>query len=53
VAGVPAELARLVRVAPWGNLEALDTALSEIGVDVAAVVVDPIASQFGVVLPKP
>jgi glutamate-1-semialdehyde 2,1-aminomutase len=53
VAGVPAELARLVRVVPWGNLEALDAALSEIGVDVAAVVVDPIASQFGVVPPKP
>jgi len=52
VAGVPADLARLVRVVPWGNIEALDAVLSEVGVDVAAVVLDPIASQFGVVAPK-
>jgi len=49
LAGIPIEVARLVRVAPWGNIEAFETLMSEVGVDTAAVVLDPIASQFGVV----
>ncbi|MGE5234900.1 MAG: aminotransferase class III-fold pyridoxal phosphate-dependent enzyme [Acidobacteriota bacterium] len=52
VAGVPADLARLVRVVPWGNLEALDAVLNETGSDIAAVVLDPLASQFGVIAPQ-
>ncbi len=43
VAGIPAEVARLVRVVPWGDVEALDNVLAEVGVDTAAVVLDPIA----------
>ena len=53
VAGLPAELARLVRVVPWGDAEAFTTILGEVGVDTAAVVLDPIAAQFGVIRPHP
>jgi glutamate-1-semialdehyde 2,1-aminomutase len=52
VAGIPAEHARLVRVVPWGDAEALGNVLAEAGVDTAAVVLDPIAAQFGVVRPS-
>ena len=53
VAGIPAELARLVRVVPWGDAEVLSNVLAEVGVDTAAVVLDPIAAQFGVIRPTP
>jgi glutamate-1-semialdehyde 2,1-aminomutase len=52
LAGIPSEVARLVRVAPWGNAEAFEELMSEVGVDTAAVVLDPIASQFGVLVPE-
>ncbi|MFI5166211.1 MAG: aminotransferase class III-fold pyridoxal phosphate-dependent enzyme [Thermoanaerobaculales bacterium] len=51
VAGLPAEIARLVRVVPWGDTDAFAAVLGEAGVDTAAVVLDPIAAQFGVVRP--
>lgn len=50
-AGVPADVARLVRVVPWGDAGELRKVLDEVGVDVAAVVLDPLALQFGVVPP--
>lgn len=53
VAGIPAEYARLVRVMPWGDIEAFSNVLTEVGVDTAAVVLDPIAAQFGVIRPAP
>jgi glutamate-1-semialdehyde 2,1-aminomutase len=53
VAGIPAEIARLVRVVPWGDAEALANVLAEVGGDTAAVVLDPIAAQFGVIGPGP
>ena len=53
VAGIPAEFARKVRVVPWGDVEALDNVLADVGGDTAAVVIDPIATQFGVVRPAP
>lgn len=53
VAGVPAELARLVRVVPWGDTDAFVEILGEVGVDTAAVVLDPIASLFGLLRPDP
>ena len=53
VAGVPAEHARLVHVVPWGDVEAFSNVLAEVGVDTAAVVLDPIAAQFGVIRPTP
>lgn len=53
IAGLLPELARTVRVVPWGNADALARVLEEVGVDTAAVIVDPIASQFGVIPPDP
>jgi glutamate-1-semialdehyde 2,1-aminomutase len=53
VAGIPADIVRYVRVAPWGNSEAFENLMAEVGVDTAAVIVDPIASQFGVIPPTP
>jgi len=53
VAGLHPELARVVRVVPWGNAEALEQVLDEVGVDTAAVILDPIASQFGGLRPDP
>jgi glutamate-1-semialdehyde 2,1-aminomutase len=53
VAGIPAEFARKVRVVPWGDVEALENVLAEVGADVAAVVLDPVAAQFGVIRPNP
>lgn len=53
VAGVPAELARLARVVPWGDSEAFTEVLGEVGVDTAAVLLDPVASVFGVLRPDP
>jgi glutamate-1-semialdehyde 2,1-aminomutase len=53
LAGIPNEVARLVRVAPWGNGEAFEEMMGEVGVDTAAVVLDPIASQLGVLTPDP
>jgi glutamate-1-semialdehyde 2,1-aminomutase len=52
VAGIPAEVARLVRVVPWGDIEAFTSVLAEVGGDTAAVVLDPIAAQFGVIRPS-
>ncbi len=53
VAGIPSELARLVRVVPWGDAETFSSVLGEVGVDTAAVILDPIGSQFGVIRPDP
>jgi glutamate-1-semialdehyde 2,1-aminomutase len=53
IAGIPPELAGLVRVAPWGDVEALSNVLAAVGKDTAAVVLDPIAAQFGVIRPSP
>lgn len=53
IAGLLPELMRTVRVVPWGNAEALARVLDEVGVDTAAVILDPIASQFGVIPPDP
>lgn len=53
VSGIPPEQARAVRIVPWGDLEALGKVLTEVGVDTAAVVLDPIASLFGALRPSP
>jgi len=53
VAGLHPELVRVVRVVPWGNADALEQVLDEVGVDTAAVILDPIAAQFGGLQPDP
>jgi glutamate-1-semialdehyde 2,1-aminomutase len=51
IAGIPSELARLVRVVPWGDADAFSAVIDEVGIDTAAVVLDPIGAQFGVIRP--
>jgi glutamate-1-semialdehyde 2,1-aminomutase len=51
VAGIPTEVAHLVRVVPWGDIEAFTNVLAESSADTAAVILDPIAAQFGVTRP--
>lgn len=53
VAGTPAEVSRLVRVVPWGDVDAFVAVMAEVGVDTAAVVLDPLALQYGVIPPTP
>lgn len=52
-AGVPASIAQEVITVPFNDLEGLETALARWGDDVAAVMVEPIVGNFGMVMPKP
>jgi glutamate-1-semialdehyde 2,1-aminomutase len=51
IGGIAADVARLVRVVPWGDADAFTNVLADVGSDTAAVVLDPIAAQLGVVHP--
>ncbi len=51
IAGLAPEVARLTRVVPWGDADTFRAVLDEVGVDVAGVVLDPVAAQFGVIAP--
>lgn len=53
IAGAHAELGRLVRVVPWGDVDGFNAVISDVGVDAAAVVLDPLALQYGVIPPPP
>lgn len=52
-AGVPASIASEVITVPFNDLEGLRAALAHWGDDVAAVMVEPIVGNFGMVMPKP
>ncbi|MGG3838838.1 glutamate-1-semialdehyde 2,1-aminomutase [Paenibacillus thiaminolyticus] len=52
-AGIPASIAQEVITVPFNDLEALQAALERWGGDVAAVMVEPIVGNFGMVMPKP
>lgn len=52
-AGIPASIAQEVITVPFNDLEALQVALERWGDDVAAVMVEPIVGNFGMVMPKP
>ena len=49
--GVPAELARLTVSLPFNDLEAVGAAVKRFGDQIAAIIVEPIAGNMGVVLP--
>jgi glutamate-1-semialdehyde 2,1-aminomutase len=49
--GVPDELAALTSVVPYNDLAALDAVLSRFPDEVAAVIVEPVAANMGLVLP--
>ena len=52
-AGVTAEAAGSTLVCPFNDLEAVETLVREHGAELAAIVVEPIAANMGLVLPKP
>ncbi|CAM4407870.1 glutamate-1-semialdehyde 2,1-aminomutase [Paenibacillus typhae] len=52
-AGVPGSIAQEVITVPFNDLDGLREALEKWGEDVAAVMVEPIVGNFGMVMPKP
>jgi len=52
-AGVPSSIAQEVITVPFNDLDGLREALETWGEDVAAVMVEPIVGNFGMVMPKP
>jgi glutamate-1-semialdehyde 2,1-aminomutase len=52
-AGVPTGVAESVITVPFNDLDALQAALNRWGSETAAVMVEPIVGNFGMVLPKP
>jgi glutamate-1-semialdehyde 2,1-aminomutase len=51
--GVPTALTYDTLVAPYNNLEAVEQLFKRFAPDIAAVIIEPIAGNMGVVLPKP
>lgn len=51
--GVPAELAAHTITLPFNDVDALNTAFSEIGAEIACVIVEPIAGNMNMVPPQP
>lgn len=52
-AGIPTGIANEVITVPYNDIEALNVALEKWGTDVAAVMIEPIVGNFGMVMPKP
>jgi glutamate-1-semialdehyde 2,1-aminomutase len=52
-AGIPVSIANEVITVPFNDLDGLRQALEHWGEDVAAVMVEPIVGNFGMVMPKP
>jgi len=51
--GVPQSFAQTTISLPYNNLEELDKTLKLFGKDIAAIIVEPVCGNMGVVLPKP
>jgi len=51
--GVPAAVTADTLVAPYNNVEAVEQIFKDFASDIAAVIVEPIAGNMGVVLPQP
>ena len=51
--GVPKELAALTYSCPYNNIEALSDVINEIGDDLAAIIVEPIAGNMGFIPGEP
>lgn len=52
-AGVPVSIANEVITVPYNDLDALGTALERWGSETAAIMVEPIVGNFGMVMPQP
>jgi len=50
--GIPEELARLTLSLPYNDIDALENAILRYGSELAAVIVEPVSGNMGVVLPK-
>jgi glutamate-1-semialdehyde 2,1-aminomutase len=50
--GIPADLARLTISLPYNSLEAVEMAVEKYSEQIAAIIVEPIAGNMGVVLPQ-
>ncbi len=50
--GVPAAVTADTLVAPYNNVEAVGQLFKDFGSDIAAVIVEPVAGNMGIVLPK-
>ncbi len=51
--GVPAQLAELTLTVPYNNTKALAAAINAFGPETAAVIIEPVAGNMGVVPPSP
>jgi glutamate-1-semialdehyde 2,1-aminomutase len=51
--GVPSEIASLTTVLDYNNIAGLEQTFAEIGDEVAAVIVEPVAGNMNLILPKP
>ncbi|MBX5480601.1 MAG: glutamate-1-semialdehyde 2,1-aminomutase [Myxococcaceae bacterium] len=51
--GVPAALARLTLTAPFNDLGAVERIFAERGGEIAAVIVEPVVGNMGVLIPRP
>jgi glutamate-1-semialdehyde 2,1-aminomutase len=49
--GIPDEIARLTLSLPYNDIEALQTAVERYGSQLAAIIVEPVAGNMGVILP--
>jgi len=52
-AGIPRELATLVIVLPWNDVDALERTLRAQGSDIAAVIMEPVNYNSGSIVPRP
>ncbi len=50
--GIPEDLARLTLSLPYNDIEALEKAMDAYASDLAAVIIEPVAGNMGVVLPR-
>jgi glutamate-1-semialdehyde 2,1-aminomutase len=50
--GVPAGVANNTITVPYNDIEAIRTVLAESGTEIAAVIIEPVAGNMGLVLPK-
>ncbi|MBK9515791.1 MAG: glutamate-1-semialdehyde 2,1-aminomutase [Anaeromyxobacter sp.] len=51
--GVPADVARHTLTAPYNDLPALTRLFAERGKDIAAVIIEPVVGNMGVIVPRP
>ncbi len=51
--GVPAEISGLTLVLPYNDISAVENAFERFGQEVAAVIVEPVAGNMGIVPPRP